>query len=173
MKTWTSSPLSEFDRYLFHQGTHYRAFQFMGAHVTEEDGQSGVRFTVWAPKAQRVSVVGEFNHWDGRSHVMERLADSGLWSVFIPQLVQGTIYKYEVITPVGHRQLKADPFGFYAEVKPQTASRVYDLQGFEWHDEEYLQERKLRVSYEEPMNIYEMHFGSWRRTSKDEDAYYS
>ncbi len=173
MKTWTSSPLSDFDRYLFHQGTHYRAFQFMGAHFTEEDGTHGVRFTVWAPKAQRVSVVGDFNHWDGRTNTMERLPDSGLWSTFIPDMKEGTVYKYEIITPVGHRQLKADPFGFYAEVKPNTASRVYDLQGYAWQDERYLEERKLRNSYEEPMNIYEVHFGSWRRTSTDEDAYYS
>ncbi len=173
MKEWTSSPLSDFDRYLFHQGTHYRAFQFMGAHIREEEGRRGVRFTVWAPKAQEVSVVGNFNDWDGSGHRMERLPDSGLWSLFIPGIDEGTVYKYEILTPVGHRQLKADPFGFYAEVKPNTASVVYDVTGYAWQDDAWLKKRQESSSYEEPMNIYEVHFGSWKRNSDEEDDYYS
>ena len=124
MKT---AALAEYDLYLFHQGTNFHAYEMLGAHYTEQDGKRGVRFAVWAPNARAVSVVGDFNNWDTREHPMERLGDGETWMTFIPGLPSGTVYKY-AIDPQwgGPRIMKADPYGFYAEKKPLTASRTYD-----------------------------------------------
>ena len=133
---WTGSPYSEYDRYLFHQGTHYYSYTFMGGHLVEENGVKGARFAVWAPHARRVSVVGDFNNWDGRRHPMERMPQSGIWALFIPGLKEGDLYKYEILTRGGHLLLKADPFGFWMEKKPNTASRLCDLHCYQWQDHE-------------------------------------
>ena len=166
MKT---STLSEFDLYLFHQGTNYHAQEMLGAHFVEQNGKKGVRFTVWAPNANAVSVVGEFNDWSVLMHPMSRIGDGEIWETFVEGLGEGEIYKY-AIEPQwgGPRIMKADPYGFYAEKKPQTASRTYDMNHYEWGDAAW-QERKVRESsYERPMLTYEVHAGSWRRTLEGE-----
>ena len=162
MKT---SALSEFDLYLFHQGTNYHAQEMLGAHFIEQDGKKGVRFTVWAPNAKAVSVVGEFNDWNVFIHPMNRMDDGEIWEVFVEGLGEGEIYKY-AIEPQwgGPRIMKADPYGFYAEKKPQTASRTYDMNHYEWKDEAWQKRKAEESSYERPMLTYEVHAGSWRRT---------
>ena len=154
---------TEFDRYLFHQGTHYASYTFLGGHLTVEAGQAGARFSVWAPKAQRVSVVGDFNQWDGGLSPMEKMPDSGIWSVFVPGLKEGDCYKYEIVTHKGTIQLKADPYAFWAEKKPQTASRLCDLRSYKWQDQAWQEKKAKGNHYTEPMLIYEVHLGSWRQ----------
>ena len=165
MKT---SELSEFDLYLFHQGTNYHAYEMLGAHFVESDGKKGVRFAVWAPHAKSISVVGDFNEWDTRVNPMTRGRDGEIWEVFVPGIEEGAIYKY-AIEPQwgGPRIMKADPYGFYAEKKPNTASRVYDLSKYEWKDGDWFEQKK-ESSYERPMLTYEVHAGSWRRTKDGE-----
>ena len=166
MKT---SALSEFDLYLFHQGTNYHAQEMLGAHFVEQDGKKGIRFTVWAPNANAVSVVGEFNDWNVFIHPMNRIDDGEIWETFVEGLGEGEIYKY-AIEPQwgGPRIMKADPYGFYAEKKPQTASRTYDLNHYEWGDAAWLKRKEEESSYERPMLTYEVHAGSWRRTLEGE-----
>ena len=162
MKT---SALSEFDLYLFHQGTNYHAQEMLGAHFIERDGNRGIRFTVWAPNAKSVSVVGGFNDWDANAQPMQRVRDGEIWETFVEGLGEGEIYKY-AIEPQwgGPRIMKADPYGFYAEKKPQTASRTYDMNHYEWKDAAWQEKKAHESSYERPMLTYEVHAGSWRRT---------
>jgi len=164
-----TSELSEFDLYLFHQGTNYHAYEMLGAHFVERDGKKGVRFAVWAPHAKSISVVGDFNEWDTRVNPMTRGRDGEIWEVFIPDIEEGAVYKY-AIEPQwgGPRIMKADPYGFYAEKKPNTASRVYDLSKYEWKDGAWFEQKKKESSYERPMLTYEVHAGSWRRTKDGE-----
>ena len=164
-----TSELSEFDLYLFHQGTNYHAYEMLGAHFVERDGKKGVRFAVWAPHAKSISVVGDFNEWDTRVNLMTRGRDGEIWEVFIPDIEEGAVYKY-AIEPQwgGPRIMKADPYGFYAEKKPNTASRVYDLSKYEWKDGDWFEQKKKESSYERPMLTYEVHAGSWRRTKDGE-----
>ena len=164
-----TSELSEFDLYLFHQGTNYHAYEMLGAHFVERDGKKGVRFAVWAPHAKSISVVGDFNEWDTRVNPMTRGRDGEIWEVFIPDIEEGSVYKY-AIEPQwgGPRIMKADPYGFYAEKKPNTASRVYDLSKYEWKDGDWFEQKKKESSYERPMLTYEVHAGSWRRTKDGE-----
>lgn len=161
------SALKDFDLYLYHQGTNFYAYQMLGAHFVVEDGVEGVRFAVWAPHAKAISVVGDFNNWDYNENPMQRISDGEIWVTFIPNLQQGEIYKYS-IEPFngGERFLKADPYAFYAEKKPKTASRVYDLRGYEWHDEKWQKKQQQEASYDKPMLIYEVHLGSWRRDAE-------
>ena len=125
-----TSELSEFDLFLFHQGTNYRAYEMLGAHIMTQDGQKGVRFTVWAPHAKEVSVVGDFNNWDGRRHQMRRLKDGGIFEIFIPGVKEGAVYKYELKLKGDIIKFKADPYGFGAELRPATASVVRNIKGF-------------------------------------------
>ena len=166
MKT---SALSEFDLYLFHQGTNYHAQEMLGAHFLERNGKRGVRFTVWAPNAKAVSVVGVFNDWNALLNPMNRIADGEIWETFVEGLGEGEIYKY-AIEPQwgGPRIMKADPYGFYAEKKPQTASRTYDMTKYEWQDGAWQEQKARETSYERPMLTYEVHAGSWRRTLEGE-----
>ena len=157
----TISPLSEHDLYLFHEGTHFCSYQMLGAHITEHKGRKGVRFAVWAPRAQAVKVVGDFNGWKGGAHVMERHGCSGVWHLFVGGLEAGAIYKYEITTAAGEQLLKSDPYAFAAELRPATASQVYELSGFDWQDADWEVKRSRKV-YEQPMLIYEVHPGSWR-----------
>ena len=166
MKT---STLSEFDLYLFHQGTNYHAQEMLGAHFVEQDGKKGIRFTVWAPNANAVSVVGEFNDWNVFINPMNRIDDGEIWETFVEGLGEGEIYKY-AIEPQwgGPRIMKADPYGFYAEKKPQTASRTYDMNHYVWGDQAWQKRKEEESSYERPMLTYEVHAGSWRRTLEGE-----
>jgi 1,4-alpha-glucan branching enzyme len=156
--------LSDFDLHLFSEGTHFRLYEKLGAHLIEHDGTSGVLFAVWAPNAERVSVIGEFNQWDGRRHPMRPRGTSGLWEIFIPGLQQRDLYKFEIKTRYqGYIAVKSDPFCFASELRPKTASLVWDLNRYRWHDDEWMATRKQRQSLNGPMAIYEVHLGSWRR----------
>ena len=152
----------DFDLYLFHEGNHFHIYRVLGAHPHEENGIKGVRFSLWSPNAREVRVVGNFNHWQGYSHSMSRVGESGVWSLFIPGLGDGELYKYEIYTHEGEVLLKSDPYAFYSEKRPETASIVYSLEGYEWKDMEW-QRSKSEPVYNRPMFIYEVHLGSWKR----------
>ncbi|MCC5466637.1 1,4-alpha-glucan branching protein GlgB [Pelosinus baikalensis] len=156
------SPISQEDLYLFHEGSNFRSYQLLGAHVLTENGKQGVRFTVWAPNAQGVRVVGDFNAWQGEGHKMNRVGESGVWMLFIPGLLAGDIYKYEIQTAGGQTLMKADPYAFYAQLRPETASVVYNLNGYQWKDTKW-QSRNTKPVNQQPLLIYEVHLGSWRR----------
>jgi 1,4-alpha-glucan branching enzyme len=156
--------LGELDEYLLGEGTHRRLWQALGAHRMRQLGVSGTHFAVWAPNARRVSVVGPFNAWDGRRHAMRRRGSTGVWEIFLPGVEEGEIYKYEILGGDGTLQpLKADPVGFGAESPPGNASVIRDLAGFPWDDAEWLDRRATADPRAEPMLIYEVHLGSWRR----------
>ena len=162
--------ISGYDLQLWGEGTHHRAYEFMGAHIREVDGVKGVHFVVVAPSAARVSVVGDFNSWDGRVYPMRKLVDQGIWEIFIPGLSEGVSYKYEIKAPGGGVPfLKADPYGFFCEKRPQTASIVHDISTFEWTDAEYMKNRD--AGFEQPVAVYEVHAGSWKRHLSDNSFY--
>ena len=158
--------LTDYDLYLFGEGTHYLKYEKLGAHVREADGVRGVHFGVWAPNAQRVSVVGDFNFWDGRVHALQNRGASGIWELFIPGLDEGALYKFEILSRAGVG-LKADPYGFAAELRPKSASVVCNIDGYAWKDSEWLAERTARDWQHAPMSIYELHAGSWRRKTSE------
>jgi alpha-1,4-glucan:alpha-1,4-glucan 6-glycosyltransferase len=145
----------------FNAGIHYTIYEKLGAHLVEIDGVKGVYFAVWAPNALRVSVVGGFNDWDGRIHQMERLWDSGVFDIFIPELKIGELYKFEIKAKSGLTFLKADPYANSGELRPNTASIITDISAFEWKDKEWLYRRRRFDTRRNPMNIYEVHIGSW------------
>ncbi len=160
----TFSILGDQDCFLFAEGNHYQIYQKLGAHRCNVTGQDGINFAVWAPNAQRVSVVGGFNHWDGRRHPMRLRPGSGIWELFVPGLDEGDLYKFEILARNGNLFLKTDPFAFYTEVPPGTASVVYDRAGKHvWRDEEWMRQRSRGNTWERPVAIYEVHAGSWRR----------
>ena len=155
--------LGELDEYLLGEGRHHDQYRQLGAHPREMEGIKGVAFAVWAPNAQRVSVVGEFNAWDGRRHPMRKRIGVGVWELFVPGLQRGEVYKYEILGAHGERlPLKADPISFYQEVAPATASVVHGLPDYEWRDGDWLEQRQARQALDAPMSIYEVHLGSWR-----------
>lgn len=135
----------------------------LGSHLVNFQGENGVSFAVWAPHAKSVSVVGDFNHWDGAVHVMSKCGSSGIWQIFISGITEHTVYKYQITTSYGEIILKADPYAFYAELRPNTASKVYSLENYAWNDAAWLEQRKHYNSYQAPMLTYEVHLGSWRR----------
>ena len=156
--------LGPIDDYLLVEGSHRALHHKLGAHVMRVEGVAGVHFAVWAPNAQRVSVVGDFNRWDGRLHQMRKRVDSGLWEIFAPGVGAGTNYKYEIVSRDGRLlPLKADPVGFAAELRPSTASIVAEIRDFPWTDAEFLDARARREHWREPMSVLEVHLGSWRR----------
>ena len=160
--------LTDFDLHLFAEGTHYRAWEQMGSRERTVGSVRGVHFAVWAPNAQRVSVVGDFNRWDGRAHVMRRLVPSGVWELFLPGLRDGARYKFEVRTREGHLLEKADPYARAFETPPQTASIVSTGGTYVWQDAEWMRGRAALGEWRErPMSIYEVHLGSWRRREGD------
>lgn len=163
--------LTDYDLYLFNQGTNYKVYEKMGAHIMEIDGIKGVYFSVWAPTARRVSVVGNFNQWDGRRYQMRSLGSSGVWDIFIPGLNSGEIYKYEIKTHRGDVMVKADPYAFYAELKPKTASIAYDINNYSWGDHDWIKDRETANIYERPTAIYEVHMGSWKKIAEEGDRY--
>ena len=164
---FTDAELKKFDA-----GIYYDVYRKMGAHPMTIDGVSGVYFAVWAPCAMRVSVVGDFNMWDGRRHQMKRLGDSGVFELFMPGLKAGTLYKYEIKNHRGEPMLKSDPYGNYSELRPDNASIVWDLEQFTWNDEVWMKNRELEASKDKPLSIYELHLGSWMRheLKLDEDG---
>lgn len=160
------------DLYLFGIGKDYEIYHKMGAHLEEIKGITGVRFTVWAPRAQRVSVVGEFNNYDGRRHVMHFIPSHGVWELFIPGLIEGDSYQYEIKTQEGKLLCKSDPYGNYFEVRPQHASRVFKDDHYKWKDKKWLALRKEKLVYKQPISIYEVHMGSWKKNQENESYTY-
>ncbi len=164
--------LTDFDLHLLAEGTHYRNYERLGAHLQTHRGFRGVHFAVWAPNAERVSVVGNFNHWDGRRHPMGNRGATGVWELFVPDLSHGEVYKYEVKSRHhGYLVQKSDPYGFAAELRPKTASVVWDVGQFCWHDQEWLATRAKRQGLDQPIAVYEVHLGSWKRGSDHGDAF--
>ncbi|MBI5693742.1 MAG: 1,4-alpha-glucan branching protein GlgB [Verrucomicrobia bacterium] len=158
------------DLYLFNEGNEHRIYEKLGAHVRDLGGVIGVSFAVWAPAAARVSVVGNFNHWDGRLHPMRPLGSSGVWELFIPGLGEGELYKYEIRDQRGHVRLKTDPYGTYFEGPPNNAAIVFDPRKFAWTDSAWLERRQGQAGkLDRPMSIYEVHLGSWKRMPEDAD----
>jgi 1,4-alpha-glucan branching enzyme len=156
--------LTDFDLQLLGEGQHHQSYEKLGAHLREVHGVNGVNFAVWAPNAQRVSVIGDFNGWDGRRHPMQRRNDGGIWELFIPDIGAGEHYKYAIASNVlGYYTERADPYGFEAELRPATASIVYDLEHYHWQDNQWMREREQRQALDAPIAIYEVHLGSWRR----------
>jgi 1,4-alpha-glucan branching enzyme len=160
--------LSDYDLHLFAEGTHYRVFDKLGSHRLTLGETTGVHFAVWAPNAQRVSVIGDFNRWDGRVHTMRRLIPSGVWEIFIPDLPDGVAYKYEVRTHAGHLLQKADPFARHFEVPPNSASVVWTEGRYQWGDGDWIKDRESFGGWHDrPMAVYEVHPGSWRRVPEE------
>ncbi len=163
---------SDFDAYIFAEGKHYDIYEKLGAHPMEIDGVKGTYFAVWAPDARRVSVVGDFNMWDGNLHPMQILSKSGVYEIFIPDVMPGAVYKYQIMTRYGDILYKADPYGNYNQVRPDNASVVFDIQNFKWTDEKWIEERKKndRVArLRKPMAIYECQLASWKKKVEDSD----
>ena len=161
--------IGEIDLHLFNEGTHHRLWDMLGARPRTIDGVSGVAFAVWAPNAKRVSVVGEFCGWDGRIFPMRQLGSSGVHELFIPELAEGTLYKFELLTREGTPRLKTDPMAFKMEQAPQTASIVVDLERYKWSDTEWMWKRRNTDLARQPMLVYEVHLGSWARVPEDDN----
>ncbi len=162
--------LSDFDLHLLGEGAHFKAYEKLGAHPTAVAGVEGVVFAVWAPNARRVSVVGDFNNWDGRRHPMRVRGGSGVWELFIPGLREGEIYKYEIkARDIDHLGLKADPYAFCFELRSKTASIVRRVDGFNWGDSDWLEARQQRQGLDAPIAIYEVHLSSWRRVPEQDN----
>lgn len=160
--------VTEYDQYLFGMGTHYEIYKKLGAHLTERDGKEGVYFAVWAPYARQVSVVGDFNGWDVNANVMERLQPLGIHALFVPGVLEHSRYKYCVTCNDGRMVMKADPYSIHNEMRPATASVVERLEGYEWKDKTWMDERRKGNIYEKPMFIYEVHPGSWMKHPSSE-----
>lgn len=157
--------LGETDEYLIGEGSHRQLWKALGAHVMEHEGVSGTHFAVWAPNARRVSVVGDFNVWDGRRHPMRRVGVTGVWEIFLPGLGEGDLYKYEIAPRQGAPFKKADPVGFGAQHPPETSSVVRDITGYGWDDADWMASRREAQQRDKPISVYEVHLGSWRRAA--------
>jgi 1,4-alpha-glucan branching enzyme len=177
---WTESDpyalgiiLGALDLHLFAEGQHWELYEKLGAHLMTIDGVKGTAFHVWAPNAQRVSVVGDFNNWDGRRNPMRKLLGCGVWEIFLPGVAEGAHYKFEIKQSHGGIALKSDPFAFYGQHSEQTASLVFDLDRYQWADAGWMERRKTREWHHEPVSIYEVHLGSWRRKPEEGNRYMS
>ncbi len=167
--------ISKDDCYLFGKGINYEIYNKLGAHQVTEDGVKGTYFAVWAPNAENVSVVGDFNGWIGYNHNMKMNNDSGIWELFIPGIGEGELYKYAISTKTGETVFKADPYGFWSENRPGNASKVADIDSYKWKDSKWLKEKDKESHYEQPMSIYEVHMASWKKdfvNENDEDGFY-
>ncbi len=148
---------------LFHEGNFFEAYDFFGAHPVEIEGEEYIRFVVWAPRAQYVNLTGDFNEWHEFNLPLQRIQNSGVWHIAVKSAKQHDAYKYRIVAPSGEIRYKADPFAFYAEVRPKSASKIYDLSGYEWNDKRWQNRQKLHDSYVNPMSIYEMNLLSWKK----------
>ncbi|MBL7017182.1 MAG: 1,4-alpha-glucan branching protein GlgB [Kiritimatiellales bacterium] len=167
----TRPKLTDFDLFLHGQGTHYRAYEKLGAHPLVEDGEEGVYFSVWAPNAESVSVIGSFNNWEAWIHEMKRIEGSGVWERFVPGAKVGDQYKFEIKGQNGFWAQKADPYAFQSEFRPSTASVVCDLGNYEWNDAEWIEKRKATNWQKSPVSIYELHPGSWKRIPEEDNRW--
>lgn len=167
--------LDDFLIHVFHKGNTLEAYKVFGAHLETNDHKKGVRFTVYAPNARSVQVVGDFNDWDGQNHYMERYTDGGIWTLFIPGVKEFALYKYRIETQNFATVDRADPYAFYSELRPGTASRVYNIERFRWADKKWLNSRTK--NFDKPMNIYEVNIGSWKMkkdfTAEEDGEFYS
>jgi len=159
--------LTDYELYLHGEGTNHESYRTLGAHLLTIDSVNGARFAVWAPNAQTVSVIGDFNHWDRTRHPL-RKRDGGVWEVFVPGIGEGANYKYSIISPLGHEQQKSDPYAFYSEMPPKTASVVWSLANYAWDDAEWMKSRGERDLLHSPVSIYEVHLASWMRGPSNE-----
>jgi 1,4-alpha-glucan branching enzyme len=164
-----SPKLTDLDIHLFAEGNHHRIYEKLGAHPMEVNGVQGVYFAVWAPNARNASILGDFNHWDGRKHQMAKRGN-GVWELFIPDIGVGEHYKYEIKNSAGHIYEKSDPYGFQQEPRPKTASIVTDLDTYTWNDEDWMEERRNSDPLTKPISVYECHLGSWLHASASEPA---
>jgi 1,4-alpha-glucan branching enzyme len=161
------SPITDDDLYLFNEGSHFRLYDKLGAHPCFVNGRSGVYFAVWAPNAEQVAVIGDFNQWDGANHLLQSRKSSGIWEGFISGIESGARYKFRITTKhFGYRVDKADPLAFYSQLSPETASVAWDL-AYSWNDQDWLKQRHLHNSMNSPMAIYEIHTGSWQRIPEE------
>ncbi|MBQ5560245.1 MAG: 1,4-alpha-glucan branching protein GlgB [Lachnospiraceae bacterium] len=168
--------ISSMDCYLFGEGKHYEIYEKLGAHPMTINGVEGTLFAVWAPHARRVSVVGDFNLWDARVHQMDIIGSSGIYELFIPGVKEGAVYKYQILTREGEILHKADPYGNFAQLRPETASVVADIRDFAWTDQTWMRKRRSKDRLDcrkEPISIYEVHLGSWKKKDGDEDGFYN
>ncbi len=160
--------LTDFDLHLIGEGSHYKKYEKLGAHVMEIEGVKGVHFAVWAPNAKNVSLIGDFNNWNSKTHPMHSLGSSGIWELFVPGLGEGAVYKFEIRSRHNkYTAQKADPFAFYFELRPKSASIVYDLDGYRWSDGEWMEERPKTHWLDSPVSMYEVHLGSWMRATEE------
>ena len=166
--------IGELDHYLFGQGTHYEIYKKLGAHIVNDGEKQGVYFAVWAPHAEKVSVVGEFNDWDADKNPMKREEPLGIYTCFVPDVQEGVLYKYCIQTYKGDHIYKADPFANYAELRPGNASKVTDISALRWTDSKWMERRLTWDHHKEPMSIYEAHIGSWKRhPGREDDGFYT
>ncbi|ACR73026.1 Glycoside Hydrolase Family 13 candidate 1,4-a-glucan branching enzyme; N-terminal CBM48 module [Lachnospira eligens ATCC 27750] len=174
MQKYEQLAITELDAYLFGQGTHYEIYNKMGAHVGVKDGKEGVYFAVWAPAAREVYVIGEFNNWNAYGYDMKKISDGGIYDLFIPGAKAGDMYKYLIISQSGEALYKADPYANQAQLRPETASIVADLSGYEWKDSEWVEKKKTENHLKAPLSIYECHLGSWKKKDDGtEDGFYT
>ena len=159
--------MGEVDLHLFAEGQHWKIYEKFGAHLRTIDGETGVYFAVWAPNAQRVSVVGDFNGWDGRVNPMRKLVGSGVWELFLPGVGEGTHYKFEIRTQTGALLLKSDPFAFFNQHGISTSSLIYNLERYKWSDAQWMEQRRAKNWPKSALSIYEVHLGSWRRRADE------
>ncbi len=158
--------------HFFHEGSATEAYEFFGSHFCEQNGKKGVVFRVWAPHANSVSVVGDFNHWDRFQNRMQRVStDGSVWELFIPDLKKYDLYKYSVESSQGQIKLKADPYGYHMETRPNTATKIYDIDGFKWNDEKWLTDRASKNIYDSAINIYEIHLNSWMNKRNEDELF--
>ncbi len=170
----SSAVLTDFDVHLWAEGSHYRTYEKLGAHLGQRRGVAGTFFAVWAPNARSVSVVGDFNGWRPGLSTMEPVNSSGIWETFIPGVGVGALYKYHLVSQYQDYEVeKADPYGFAAEIRPRTASKVWDLSGYDWGDREWLARRGRAQALDAPLAIYEVHLGSWKRVPADGNRWLS
>ena len=165
--------ITDQDLYLFGMGDHHKIYEKLGAHLMTVDGVSGVHFAVWTPNARNVSIIGDFNQWHGGKHQMRVLGTSGIWELFIPHIGQGEKYKFEIKDQSGNMMIKSDPYGFFHEIRPNTASIVYDINSYEWNDSEWMENRRNQDPLDKAISVYEVHLGSWRRDPDDPDRFLS
>ena len=168
-KEWKAYEIGELDQYLFGQGNHYEIYKKLGAHMVDDEGQEGVYFAVWAPNAKSVSVVGEFNDWDRTRNPMTRAEYIGIYTCFVPGVKEGMMYKFCIETITGEYHMKADPYANYAELRPGTASRITNIENLKWTDSSWMAAREKWNHQKEPMSVYEVHMGSWKRHPGTED----
>ena len=163
--------ITDFDVHLFAEGNHFRIFEKLGAHSFEKGGKKGTHFAVWAPDAASISVIGDFNNWKAGANEMKMLEGSGIWTCFVPGVKQGANYKYSVKGQNGSSAEKSDPFGFASEVRPKTASVIWDLETYNWKDEKWMKTRAQKNGLDSPISIYEMHLASWMRVPEEDDRW--